>query len=152
MDMWTKRDIITQAYSEIGKADYEFDLLPEVLQSALRQLDAMLATWGTQGIRLGYAGGDGKGDIDAESEVPGWAVEALYLNLAVRLAPSFGKTPSPNTQAGAKATYDAIMARLAAPRARAISGYAGSGRGNLPVRPDGMTTGNDGTLDFGATG
>ena len=86
---WTKLDIIRQAYSEIGKASYEFDLNPEDLQSALRQLDAMMATWGaTQGIRIGFAGGEGFGDLDVSADVPLWSVEALYYNLALRLAPS----------------------------------------------------------------
>ncbi len=53
---WTKRDIVKQAFSEIGKSDYDFDIQPEEMMSALRSLDSMVSTWGAQGIRIGYAG------------------------------------------------------------------------------------------------
>ena len=152
---WTKRDIIRQAYSEIGKADYEFDLNPEDLQSALRQLDAMMAVWsGTQGIRIGYSGGDGRGELDVNAEVPMWAVEALYYNLALRLAPSFGKTPSPITIMNAKAALDAVRVRNVQPATRRISGYAGAGNSlwgavALPENNPAVATGPDNTLQFG---
>lgn len=152
--VWTKTDIIRQAYSEIGKTS-DFDIQPEELQSALRQLDAMLAVWsGTQGIRIGFSGGDGFGDVSAETEVPLWAVEALYLNLALRIAPSFGKTPMPETKINAKAALDALRVRCVTPATRHIGGYAGAGNstwGAIPM-PDqltGIATGPDNTLDIG---
>lgn len=154
---WTKRDVIQQAYAEIGKAAYEFDLQPEDLQSALRQLDAMLAVWsGTQGIRIGYAGGDGFGDLTPETEVPLWAVEAMYYNLALRLAPSFGKTPSPVTILNAKMALDAVRVRNVQPAPRRITGYAGAGNSwwgavALPQEIEPVATGSDNTLTFGST-
>mgnify|MGYP003525752305 CR=1 FL=1 len=51
---WTKRQFVTQAFEEIGLAAYVFDLTPEQLQSALRRLDSMMASWNAKGIRLGY--------------------------------------------------------------------------------------------------
>ena len=51
---YTKRDIVNQAFGEIGMADYVFDLQPQQLDSALRQLDMMMATWNGKGIRIGY--------------------------------------------------------------------------------------------------
>ena len=51
---WTKRQFIEQAFEEIGLAAYVFDLTPEQLQSALRRLDAMMAGWNTNGIRIGW--------------------------------------------------------------------------------------------------
>lgn len=154
---WTKLDIIRQAYSEIGKADYEFDLNPEELQSALRQLDAMMAMWGgTQGIRIGFSGGNGFGDVDQEAEVPMWAAEALYYNLAIRLAPSFGKTPSPITLINAQAAMDAVRVRSVQPRPRRIEGYAGAGNSwwgaaAMPVEADRIAIGPDNTLDIGVS-
>ena len=62
---WTKRDIVKQAFAEIGRSEYDFDASPEDTQHALRVLDSMAATWATQGLRIGYAGGDGFGDIEA---------------------------------------------------------------------------------------
>lgn len=152
---WTKRDVIRQAYSEIGRADYEFDLQPEDLQTALRLLDAMMASWsGTQGIRIGYSGGNGFGDVDADVEVPDWSVEALYLNLALRLAPGIGKTPSPETKINAKAALDALRVRNVKPGLRRISGYAGAGNSawgvrSMPEDIEPIATGSDNTLSFG---
>lgn len=149
MTNWTKRDIINQAFSELGKdAD---DISPESYQSALRQLDAMMAQWALQGIRIGYIGGDGKGDIDLDVNVPLWAVEGLYFNLAVRMAPGFGKTPSAQTLMGAKEGKDTLMANSSASTERKIVGYAGAGGyyPNLPTENDPLGVGGDGTLTFG---
>lgn len=155
MPQWTKLDVIEQAFSEIGKASYDFDLQPEDLQTALRQLDAMMATWGgTLGVRIGYSGGDGKGDLSVSTEVPDWAYEALYLNLALRLAPGFGKTPNPLTIINAKAAFDAVRVRTVQPATRQIRGYAGAGNSwygavSLPEEIDPVATGPDNTLPFG---
>ena len=127
MPQWTKSDIIKQAFSEIGKASYDFDLQPEDMQTALRKLDAMLAGWGALGVRIGYAGGNGKGDLGVDTTVPDWAYEALYLNLALRLCPDYGKTPSPLTLMGAKSALDAVRGRVVKPMTRQISGYGGAG-------------------------
>lgn len=153
MSGWTKRQIIAEAFTEIGKGDYAFDLQPEEYQTALRRLDAMMAQWSaTLGLRIGYAGGDGLGDLTIDTNVPDWAFEALYLNLAIRLAPSFGKTPSPQTTIGAKHAYDAIAKRTVVPRKREIRGYAGAGRGpwvtRIPNEPTLLETGADGVLDI----
>ena len=127
MASWTKRQLLEQAYAEIGKAAYDFDLQPEELQSGLRVLDTMMSAWAIRGIRIGWGGGDGLGDVDLLSNVPEWAVEAIYLNLAIRIAPSFGRAVSPDTKAAAKAAYDTVLSRVVTPRDRQITGYAGSG-------------------------
>lgn len=151
----TKLDIIRLAYAECGKADYEFDLQPEDLQSALMLLDSMLAMWsGTQGIRIGYAGGEGDGSLDVRAEVPMWAAEALYLNLALRLAPGFGKTLSPLTLVNAKAALDAVRVRTSVPLPRKLSGYAGAGNSmwgaaQMPRETPAIATGPDNTLTIG---
>ena len=152
---WTKKQIIEQAYAEIGKGAYDFDLEPDLLQSGLRQLDAMMAVWALEGIRIGFAGGDGYGQISDDALVPIWAVEGLYLNLAIRLAPSFGKVISPLSQASAKSAKDAIQSRTTEVPARAIVGYGGAGnqrgtiRGNslvAPIQP--LQSGTDGNPLF----
>ncbi len=151
---WTKLDIIREAYSEIGKADYEFDLHPEDLQTGLRRLDGMMASWGGLfGVRIGYSGGDGMGDVNASAEVPDWAVEALYLNLAIRIAPSFGKTVSAETRAAAKQALDGVMRRTVPHTPRSFAGsYGGAGRGSyaqLPQDAPRIITGDDGFTIIG---
>lgn len=146
----SKRHYITEAYAEIGKADYAFDLDPEALESALRRLDSMLAEWDGRGIRIGYAGGNGLGDIDADTLVPAWAEEAIVLNLAIRLAPGFGKTVSPDTKAQAGISLRTVMSKTAQSRPRILVGYGGAANGgrSLPVSQEAISVGNDDQLEF----
>lgn len=154
MAQWSKRDVIAQAFSEIGKGS-DFDLQPEDLQTGLRKLDAMMATWGgAMGIRIGFAGGDGKGDLGVDMAVPDWAYEALYLNLALRLCPDYGKTPSPLTQTSAKAALDAVRGRTVQPSPRRLRGYAGAGNSAwgaraLPEGDEPLSTSPDGAIIWG---
>jgi hypothetical protein len=110
---WTKRDVIGQAFSEIGLASYTFDLLPEQWEGALRRLDAMIAQWENKGIRLAWPlpVSFANSSIDAVTGAPDTALEALYLNLAVRLAPGYGKTPSPDTKSLASTAYKTLLAQ-----------------------------------------
>ena len=146
----SKRHYITEAYAEIGKAEYAFDLDPEALQSALRRLDSMLAEWDGRGIRIGYAGGNGLGDIDADTLIPAWADEAIVLNLAVRLAPGFGKTVSPDTKTQAGISLRTVMSKTAQSRQRSLTGYGGAGNSGQALRPTDatITVGNDDELEF----
>ena len=112
---WTKREFITQAFEEIGLASYDFDLTPDQMQSALRRLDAMIAGWNANGVRIGYPlpGSPGASDISADTGVPDFAVEAIYFGLAVRLAPAFGKTLSQDTKQMADMAYNSMASRTA---------------------------------------
>lgn len=110
---WTKREVVTNAFEEIGLASYVFDLQPEQLQAGLRRLDNMMATWNSRGLRLGYPLPDSPGgsDLDEETNVTDEAIEAMVGNLAIRLAPLFGKTVSPDTKAAARSAYVALLNR-----------------------------------------
>lgn len=144
---YTKRDIIGAAYEAIGVADYDFDLQPEDYQSAVRKLDGMLAAWALFGVRIGYAGtGD---DVDIEANIPGWAYEALYLNLALRIAPGLGKAPAMETKTQALWAYNAVLARCVRVPPRIGPTYAGAGHwhGNL-VQPETPIRTYDGNLDI----
>jgi hypothetical protein len=157
MPQWTKSDVIRQAFSEIGMGAYEFDLQPEDMQTALRKLDAMMAAWGgAGGVRIGFSGGDGFGDLEVDTTVPDWAYEALYLNLAIRLCPDFGKTPSPLTLMNAKMAIDAVRTRTTPVATRRIGGYAGAGGSwwgawHLPEEMEGTPIGRDNHFDFGGS-
>lgn len=114
---WTKRQLITQAFEEIGLAAYVFDLTPEQLNSALRRMDAMIAGWNANGVRIGYSLPSSPDDsgLDQESNIPDFAIEAVYLGLACRLAPGFGKTISPQTQKFADMAYSSMLNQTALP-------------------------------------
>lgn len=156
---WTKRQFVEQAYEEIGLAGYVFDLSPEQLQAALRRLDAMLATWNGKGIRIGYPipSSPENSDLDDETSVPDSANEAIYTNLAIRIAPAVGKTVSQDTKAAAKAAYDVLMMRAAIPPEMQLPRTMPSGAGNKPwryddeyIRPpvDPLLAGDDSIIEF----
>tara|TARA_R110000787_G_scaffold84374_4_gene180890 strand:+ start:4502 stop:4990 length:489 start_codon:yes stop_codon:yes gene_type:complete len=114
---YTKRDIVVQAFEEIGLAAYVFDLQPQQLDGALRRLDNMMATWNGKGIRLGYPlpSSPSESDLSQDINVPDTAYEAMSLNLAIRIAPGYGKAVSPDTKAAAKSAYNQIIAQSAKP-------------------------------------
>jgi hypothetical protein len=114
---WTKRQIIEQAFEEIGLASYIFDMTADQFQSALRRLDLMIYSWYQKNIRIGFPLPNEPNDSHIEQQVdtPGTANEAIVLNLAVRLAPSYGKALAPETKIQAKLLYDQLLVEAAAP-------------------------------------
>ena len=157
---WTKRQFIAQAFEEIGLASYIYDLEPEQLQSAARRMDVMLANWNGQGIRIGYpiATNPEDIDIDTETNVPDSANQAIIANLAIILAPSFGKMVSPETKRAAKSGYDTLVARGQAPTTKRMpqgwpkgAGYKSWRNNQRPFTPEPaeeIENGTDSVLDF----
>lgn len=156
---WTKRQFVNQAFEEIGLASYVFDLQPEQLQSALRRMDAMMAAWNAKGIRVGYPipTSPENSDLDDETGVPDAANEAIYTNLAIRIAPSFGKAVSQEAKVSARAAYDVLLMRAAVPPEMQLPGSLPAGAGNKPWRyddeyikdpSDPLMAGADSVLDF----
>jgi hypothetical protein len=156
---YTKRQFVTAAFEEIGLADYVFDLSPEQLESALRRLDAMLMEWNAKGIRLGYASTSSPqdSDLDTETNVPDSAWEAVITNLAVRIAPGYGKTVSPDTKMVAKQGYNTLLQRATFPLEQQLPETMPSGAGNKPwwydnpflQRPvDPVDAGSDGPIEW----
>jgi hypothetical protein len=157
---YSKRQFVAAAFEEIGLASYAFDLQPQQFESALRRLDAMMASWNALGIRLGYPlpSSPQFSDIDAESEVPDSANEAIITNLAVKIAPGYGKQVMPDTKATAKETYNTLLSRAAAPLEQQLPGTMPSGAGNKPWRVydnpflsqpvDPVTAGPDGPIEY----
>lgn len=139
--MWTKRDFVVAGFGEIGLASYVFDLTPEQLQAALTRLDAMMATWNGQGIRLGYPlpSTPGNSSLDEVTAVPDACHETVFQNLAIRLAPGYGKTVSPDTKISAKAGYNAMLTQaLGEPLQKQMPGDMPAGAGNKPWRNTGQ--------------
>ncbi len=157
---YSKRQFVTAAFEEIGLASYVFDLQPQDLESALRRLDAMMADWNGKGIRLAYPipGSPQDSDINAASEVPDSANEAIITNLAMRLAPSYGKQVMPMTMATGKSAYNTLLSRATLPPQQQLPGSMPSGAGNKPwrvyddpfLRPpvDPVLSGQDGVLEY----
>jgi len=110
---WTKRQIITQAFTEIGLASYVYNITANELQDAMRRLDNMMAAWTQKSIVFDpvypQPSTYGAGDLDDDTNAPDDAIEPMYCMLGIRLAPSYGKQPSPDTRATAKTTYTALL-------------------------------------------
>jgi hypothetical protein len=154
---YTKRQFVEEAFAEIGMASYVFDLQPQQLEGALRRLDTMLATWNGKGIRIGYPlpSSPEDSDLDTETLVPDAANEAIITNLAVRIAPQYGKTPSIDTKITAKQSYDLLLSRAAMPMEMQLPASMPRGAGakayddpfvDNPEEP--ILAGRDGPLEF----
>ena len=114
---WTKIQILEQAFEEIGIASYIFDLTPDQLMSALRRMDLMVSSWYAKNIKIGYPlpVTPNNSHMEEQIDTPLQANEALVLNLAVRLAPSYGKVVAPETKMLAKQLYDQLLVQAAMP-------------------------------------
>lgn len=156
---YTKRQFVTSAFEEIGLADYVFDLQPEQLEGALRRLDSMMAEWNAIGIRLGYAmpSSPQDSDLDTETNVPDSAWEAIITNLAIRIAPGYGKAVAPDTKVSAKGAYNILLQRATYPLEQQLPQTMPTGAGNKPVRlnnpyvrmpADPIDAGSDGPLEW----
>lgn len=157
---YSKRQFVMAAFEEIGLASYVFDLQPDQLQSAVRRLDAMMADWNGKGIRLGYPlpGDPQDSDLDEPSNVPDSSNQAIITNLAVRIAPSYGKQVMPETKAVAKESYNTILSRATMPTEKQLPGTLPAGAGNKPWRTqdnpflhppiDPLLAGGDGPIEL----
>lgn len=156
---WTKRQLIDAAFDEIALSSYIYDLEPEDITSALRHLDTMLSTWEIKGIRLGYPvsnNADGS-DADQDSNLPEYAIEAVYKNLAIKIAPTKGKVVSAETKNGARQAYLALLTATSVNPSMQFDRTLPKGSGNKPIRGtnqeffrpvDRLTVGGDSELDF----
>ena len=160
---WSKRDLVGEAYAELALAGWNFDLSPEELQFGLRRLDTMMASWLALEIQVGYAFGTSPSDsdLDQDSGLQLFAVEAVYLSLAARLAAGKGKVLPASTKAAIKAAYDSLVSRVASDQVQEQQQRSNTPRGagtkgwrltNQPfvTTPDTgpLQNADDGSLDF----
>lgn len=113
MARWTKRQLVDEAFNELAMAGFVFDMTPEEREAALRRLESMMASWAGQGLYTNYVYDidPSNADLDDDSQAAPWAVEAIYMHLAIRLAAQFGKTLPLGTIAVAKNAYDSMTVR-----------------------------------------
>jgi len=97
--MLTKRELIQQAFEEIGLGSYAYNAKAEDFQTGLVRLNALLAEWAGTGA---VTDGDTTGGLDADSDVPLDAERGVICALAQEIAPSYGKQPLPHTIAAAR--------------------------------------------------
>ena len=137
---WTKKQLIEQAHVELGLSSYAYNLQPRQLQDAMIKMDGMVSGWETSGIYIGYPipttilGGD----LDQDTTIDVRANEAIYLNLAIRLAPSFGKQITNETRVSAKTAFNRLLNRatIAPELAHADNSFAGAGNKRRTYLPN----------------
>jgi hypothetical protein len=151
---WTKRQFVEAAFEEIGLAANTFDLTPGQIESAANLLDVMVSAWNAGGIRISYpVPSDPKNnDLDADKCAPDSANAAIIKNLAVQLAPRYGKTVSPDTKMAAKIALDALRTQMVKIPTMHLGNCIPLGSGNkgrtfIDDVSESIETGNDGILD-----
>jgi len=109
--MTTRAVILRRAFGRIGLTDYEFNVTPEERADARVTLNAMMGEWLGSGIDLSYTPSDGTDNDAVEMTTPTYADAAIWNNLAVRLAPDFGKVALQDLRRDAKRGYDLVTAK-----------------------------------------
>lgn len=157
---YSKRQYVLAAFEELGLASYVFDLQPNDLESALRRLDSMMAEWNNRGLRLSYPipGSPEFSDIDAVTNVPDLANDAIITNLALKIAPSFGKAVSNETKISAKMSMNSMYIKFAQPIEQQLAPIVPLGAGSkswstitdpfVVLGQPSVDVGTDGTLTF----
>lgn len=156
---FSKQALIDEAFNELALQGYVFNVGPEDRQAALNRLDMMLAQWNGKGLRLGYPlpGTENSSTLDQDSKLPDWALEAVYLNLAIRLAAAFGKQLTQTTLNAAKSAYNTVLQRFAMPTEVQYPSIMPRGAGHKPWRidrpfvtppQDSLLAGDDGPIEF----
>lgn len=155
---YTRRQFIEAAFEELGLADYTFDMQPEQYQGAARRLDSMLLDWNGRGLRLGpnISASVAGAELNTDMGIPDIANEAIILNLAIKLAPSYGKQVMADTKQGAKTALNTVFARFAEPIPMRLGHNTPLGAGNKPWRlgnpfvvydPEPLTANTDSVLE-----
>ena len=110
---YSKRQFVESALVEIGLGSYTFDADPEILASALRQLDALVASLAAKNVPLpaGLPFNPDLSDINETTDIPAWANDAIIYGLAARLGGGLGKELSPTQKTIWREAMEAVMAR-----------------------------------------
>lgn len=110
--MTTKIDFINSAYSRLRISGITVQPTPENVSLALSRLENMAAEWNSRNIVSGYAFEENP-DTSTPHNVPREWWNAFESNLAVVLAPDFGKEASAGLQMEARGSYSTIVAQTA---------------------------------------
>jgi len=110
---YTKREIINASLEEIGLSPDELDITSAENQRVGRNLEALVKQWLLNGVEINYnfASDIHNPDLSEATELSHYALQALSLNLAIRIAPSFGKQILPDTKENAVVAYNILANR-----------------------------------------
>lgn len=156
---YTKRDFIDSAFEELGMSSEVYNIQDFQYQTALKRLDSMMALWNSKGIRLSYPlpGSPSTSNLDSITNVPDKANEAIYKNLAIKIAPAFGKVVPPEVKADASMAYKDLMASNvnleemqpnSMPKGAGAKTYGRTRSRFITPKERGLDVGSDGAFDF----
>jgi hypothetical protein len=103
--MSTVLQIISRSLRLIAVIDARTTPAAEESADALVALNAMVTRWEANGLALGWANADSTNDTLA---APLEAEDAIAFNLALKLAPEYGVTPSPRVEMDARESLAAL--------------------------------------------
>lgn len=154
---YTKRQFVEAAFDEIGLTDSTDN---EQKQSALKRMDAMVASWSKRGIRIGYPLPTSPEDssLDDETNVPDSANEVIISGLAIKISPSYGKAVQRETKVAFRESFRVLLTDAVEPKERQFPDSLPRGSGHKPHRTYGqeyfqesdqaIQTGKDGDLEL----
>lgn len=108
----TKGEVVRTALAHLGLVDYEFDVTPEELATGVDFLNIMMSFWSGKNLKVPY---NFEGETEDDSGLPDTAIEAVVTNLAIRLAPTFGKQTPLEVRTTAKQSLNALYSESARP-------------------------------------
>ena len=135
--MWSKQQIVEEAFGELALQGFVFNIGPDEMMAALRRLDLFMATMQPKKLFLTYnlpTDAPDSSDLSDPSGLSDGEVEAAVLNLAPRIAGSFGKVLPQTSMATAKAALDTLMIAAAQPAQQQYPSTMPRGAGNKPWR------------------
>lgn len=111
----TKNDLVRQALKKLAVTGFDYEVDPSESESALVELESMMAEWDGQGIRVGYnlANSPEEANGADDSGVLDFSRNAIIYNLALRVAPEYGKEPSPAVVSGAGQSISRLLTAIA---------------------------------------
>lgn len=110
---YTKGDLVGLAFAELGLAVYVFDLKAEQKSAALLQLRLMMGEQPWKAVPFNKAATPADEGWANPSAIPDEVAQAVYTNLALRMAPGYGKSPSADTRRAATAGLTLVAALTA---------------------------------------
>lgn len=133
--MWTKRALVEKAFGELALAGYVYDITPEEMQDAASRLEAMVGGWlRTVSLPFNFSANPTSIDLDADSGVPMVHAETVYCGLALRMCPTNGKQPHPDTRVAFREGWSALLNDAAFPPPVQLPNTLPAGAGNARAR------------------
>ncbi len=106
----TKRECAEGALNVLALANSQIDIEEKDFATVIFFMEGMIAGWMVQGIDFGYNLSDTPdiSDADQDSNIPTIAQTAVFYNLALLIAPMWGKTIPGTFPKIAKETFESI--------------------------------------------